>query len=470
MPAPRRLARGGRAREAGRVPRRGTGAGPCPGSATPPAARDRGAGARRARRQPHRAHVHRRPQRRLPLRRAAPRGVRQPAHVGAPRRRPRAARRVDHGARPLRAARERAARRRARHLPPAWFDASWRLVGPPACSWRSGGSRYDASGPTCAAPGAPCRAPAARSPTAPRSRRRAHDPVLVPREPAEHVHRTAHAGDARRRPAAARDSQPLAARRSGSTRSAAPAGTRVPDTRRRRRRRYRGTPWPPTSTWRACTSRSSRPSRPTARWRSTPSGACAGLLDAGAAGIVALGHHRRGRRCSTPDEKQAVIDVVLRRLCASAAPQLDRGAGHQQHARPRWPRPGAGRRARRWWRRCASCRTTCGRRRPGSSSTSGGGRRPAPCRSSSTTSPTAPGRALGLGVAARAGPHAQHRRREAGRRQHRPRHARGAGRRAPAGSPSSAATTPTCYPTVLMGGAGDDRRVGQRLPPSGSWP
>ena len=67
------------------------------------------AGAGRPRRQPHGSDVHRRPQRRLALRRASPRGLRQPADVRAPRRRAASARRLHHGHHPLRAARQQAA-------------------------------------------------------------------------------------------------------------------------------------------------------------------------------------------------------------------------------------------------------------------------------------------------------------------------------------------------------------------------
>src|SRR5260370_1357298 len=52
------------------------------------------------RRQPHGAHVHRRPERRLALRRAPPHGVREPADVAASRRRPEAPRPLHHGRHP----------------------------------------------------------------------------------------------------------------------------------------------------------------------------------------------------------------------------------------------------------------------------------------------------------------------------------------------------------------------------------
>ena len=77
----------------------------------------RRARARGARREPHRAGVHRRPLGRLAVRRAAPCRVRQPADVGAGRRRPRAARRLRRRRRPVRPAREQADARGARPVP-----------------------------------------------------------------------------------------------------------------------------------------------------------------------------------------------------------------------------------------------------------------------------------------------------------------------------------------------------------------
>ena len=113
------LARAGGDGEAGGVPRRGVLGPPGPGLRRP--------GARvvivglapgRARRQPHRADVHRRPLRRLPLRVAAPHRLRQPAHQHAPRRWSAAHRRVDHRAGAVRAAGQPADAGRARHVPP----------------------------------------------------------------------------------------------------------------------------------------------------------------------------------------------------------------------------------------------------------------------------------------------------------------------------------------------------------------
>ena len=103
-------------------------------SARRAAARRPGAG--RARRQPHRPHVHRRPQRRLAVSSAAPRRLREPADLERPRRRPRAARRLHHGHAPLRAAAEQAAAGRDRR---AASRTCWRSCGcSTACASSSG--------------------------------------------------------------------------------------------------------------------------------------------------------------------------------------------------------------------------------------------------------------------------------------------------------------------------------------------
>ena len=77
-----------RRRPAAPLPRRGL-LGAAAGWLRRPAGpdRDRRPRPRRPRRQPHRPHVHRRPLRRVALRRPAPGRARQPARVGAPRRR-----------------------------------------------------------------------------------------------------------------------------------------------------------------------------------------------------------------------------------------------------------------------------------------------------------------------------------------------------------------------------------------------
>ena len=89
LSAPRRLARGGRAREARRLPGRGV-LGPAGARLRRPDAPgpDRRARARGPRRQPHRPGLHRRPVRRLPVRVAPPHRLREPADVGTARRRP----------------------------------------------------------------------------------------------------------------------------------------------------------------------------------------------------------------------------------------------------------------------------------------------------------------------------------------------------------------------------------------------
>ena len=85
----------------------------------------RGPRPRRARRQPHRPGLHRRPLRRLPLRGAAPRRLRQPADVGRPRRRPGAPRLLHRAASP--AARRPPTSRRRRRSPSA--ASTWRASG-----------------------------------------------------------------------------------------------------------------------------------------------------------------------------------------------------------------------------------------------------------------------------------------------------------------------------------------------------
>ena len=95
-----------------------------------PGSRCVGPGAGRARRQPHRPGLHRRPQRRLALRRAVPGRPRQPADLGARRRRPGAARHPGHRLGPLRPAGEQADPGRAGHLPALAGHASCSCSGP----------------------------------------------------------------------------------------------------------------------------------------------------------------------------------------------------------------------------------------------------------------------------------------------------------------------------------------------------
>ena len=117
-PAARRLARGVGRRPAGPVRRPallGTAVARVRRPGGPPA--DRRPRAGRPRRQPDRAHLHRRSVGRLPVRGAAPDGLREPADVGRGRRRPPAARRLHRGREPLRAARQPPDARGARPLP-----------------------------------------------------------------------------------------------------------------------------------------------------------------------------------------------------------------------------------------------------------------------------------------------------------------------------------------------------------------
>ena len=176
---------------------------PVPGFGDPAGTRAaRRARARRARREPHRPGVHRRPLGRLPVRVAAPHRLREPARVGARRRRAAAARRVRRGRGALRAAREQAHAGRARRVPAVPRARARQLLDARARrSSRSGRSGTRRRGRRCA--------PRARGVELPARRPRfAHgvevpcggvdDRRRVPSEPAEHVHRPAHAGDARR--------------------------------------------------------------------------------------------------------------------------------------------------------------------------------------------------------------------------------------------------------------------------------
>ena len=83
--------------------------------------------------------LHRRPLGRLAVRRAAPRGLRQPADVGAPRRRPAAARRV--GRRPPCAARRRPTSPRPRSATPACRGRWPSSISSPTCASSSASAR-----------------------------------------------------------------------------------------------------------------------------------------------------------------------------------------------------------------------------------------------------------------------------------------------------------------------------------------
>jgi hypothetical protein len=193
VPAPRGLARRGSRREARRVPRRGVlvawRAGVRRSQGDHARARPR---ARGTRRQPHRADVHRRPLRRLAVPGDVPGGVRQPAHVGEPCRRPAPHGGLGHVGRQVRAAGQPPAADGARRLP-ALPAARGRRVALLACRGVPRHVRLR---------GGLCRVRRAAA-AAVRSRGRggggpADHRVLVPPEPAEHVHRSADRADARR--------------------------------------------------------------------------------------------------------------------------------------------------------------------------------------------------------------------------------------------------------------------------------
>ena len=174
---------------------------PVPGFGDPRrAAARRRARAGRARRQPHRPGVHRRPLRRLALRGAAPRRVREPADVGHARRRARA-----HGAYVAAAVRcappenKPTPEERDRCLPflvrelalldRVRVDRRARRVRAATRLAR----RSRARGVRAAAAAAAVRARRGGADGG-----RVRRPRLVPPEPAEHVHRQAHRADARR--------------------------------------------------------------------------------------------------------------------------------------------------------------------------------------------------------------------------------------------------------------------------------
>ena len=140
----------------------------------------------------------------------------------------RADRRLDHRAGPLRAAGQQAHHRRARRLPAVPRPGAGAAARTPGCSWCSAGSATRA-----------CRATSGIRPRPPfghgvevPAARRPHGPVQLPREPAEHLHRQAHAGDARRGPRPGQG----APRPDGSD----PASELRAGRRRRRRRSWRG--------------------------------------------------------------------------------------------------------------------------------------------------------------------------------------------------------------------------------------
>ena len=204
LPPAGRLARAGGAGEARGVPRRGVLG--TPGARLRPggrAAADRRAGPGRARRQPDRPDVHRRPLRRRAVRRAARRRAGQPAHRRAPRRRAGAVRHPDHRAGALRPAGQQADPGRAGHAARA---LAARRAGPARADRARGrGARRRSAGRRCCRcwprPGWAVPRPRPRfghgAQVELAGRARAAAPVrLLPRQPAEHLHRPAHPGDA----------------------------------------------------------------------------------------------------------------------------------------------------------------------------------------------------------------------------------------------------------------------------------
>jgi hypothetical protein len=200
MSSPRRPSRGGRGRAAASLSRPvllGTTAARIrrPALAAPAG----GPGAGRPRRQPYGPDVHGGSERRLALRRASPRGVRQSAHVGSARRWSQPPRGVHHGRDPLRAARQQADAGRdhlLRAVPPAGTSPpatrprrrrarSHRMAGVPQGAARARGA--------AAAAGAPIRARRPRE-----VRGRDHADRFVSSQPAEHLHGEADAADAAR--------------------------------------------------------------------------------------------------------------------------------------------------------------------------------------------------------------------------------------------------------------------------------
>jgi hypothetical protein len=193
VPAARRLARRGGGGEAGRLPRRGVLVAWRTRVRRPQGERARARSrAGRARREPHRTDVHRRPLRRLVVPGDAPGGLRQPAHVGEPGRRPAPHGRLGHLGRQVRAAGQPPAAGRARRLPavPAARARRTPLVAcrrvPRHVRLRGGLRRVRRAAPAAVR----SRGRGARGP--------GDAPVLVPPEPAEHVHRPPDRADARR--------------------------------------------------------------------------------------------------------------------------------------------------------------------------------------------------------------------------------------------------------------------------------
>ena len=184
-------------RSARRSATRSTGGGRSPGFGDParadPPARP---GPGRPRRQPHRPRVHRRPLGRLPVRRPAPRRPRRPADLALARRRADAD--ATAGS-PRRSAAPRPPTSRCRRSATRARPGS----GPRCRSWRrcascsaSGATRWDAA---LRLLDEPPRPQAALRPRRRGGGRTVDAARLLPPQPAEHVHRAADPGDARRR-------------------------------------------------------------------------------------------------------------------------------------------------------------------------------------------------------------------------------------------------------------------------------
>ena len=195
LPAAGRVARGGRARQAGVVRRSGLLGQAGARLRRPGRERRRArAGAGRARRQPDRAGVHRRPLRRLAVRGAVAGGLREPAGVGRDRRWPAAD--ATAGSRLPSAARHRPTSRLRSSATPACRTVAreLELLADARVIVCLGAFAWDAALRTLG----PVRAAAAVRARRRGERRRLHAARLLPRQSAEHVHRQADRADARR--------------------------------------------------------------------------------------------------------------------------------------------------------------------------------------------------------------------------------------------------------------------------------
>ena len=179
---------------------------------------------------------------------------------------------------------------------------------------------------------------------------------------------------------------------------------------------------------------------------------CRDYLAAGCAGIVALGTTGESSALDA-DEQQAVIDACAR-VCDERDASADRRRRDQQHREDDRRGRSASPARRRSPPRSSSCRTTCGRRRPASSPTIRAVADASPVPIVIYNIPIRTGRNLGPAGMLELADAPEHRRGEAGGRRARRRDARDPRRCARATSRCSAATTPSCCPTMFMGGAG----------------